>query len=86
MKKIKLHERQKLQDLAKQVAELSSTEKNAQRLQHWKDHNSLKKTRPPVYLRLNCWKKLFLKVNIFSKMAFYGASSIASELLFFLAS
>ncbi len=58
MEKIKFNNRQKLQDLAKQVADLSSTEKNAQRLQLWKDHNSLKKTRPPVYLRLNCWDEI----------------------------
>jgi hypothetical protein len=37
-----------VQDLAKRVYEISQTQEMAEKIQLWKDHNSLKKTRPPV--------------------------------------
>ena len=37
-----------VRDLAKRVYEISQTTEMTEKIQLWKDHNSLKKTRPPV--------------------------------------
>lgn len=47
-----------LRELAGQVCELSLQESNLKNRQLWVTHNSLKKVKPPVYVRLNCWHEV----------------------------
>ena len=48
-----------LRDLAKQVAEICGMEKQEQRRELWRKHNSLEKTKPPVVCRpVGAWREL----------------------------
>lgn len=54
-----------LRDLAKQVAEIAKREKQNQRRELWRKHNSLIKTRPPVLISANAaWQEIFPNTNL----------------------
>jgi len=52
------HQTDQLRRLAAQVAELSRTPRNLEARQLWSDQNGLVKTRPPVYVTINCWEEV----------------------------
>lgn len=48
-----------LRDLAKQVAEIAAKDIQDQRRDLWRRHNSLQRTRPPIYVRWSaCWQEV----------------------------
>ena len=48
-----------LRDLAKQVAEIADKEIQDERRDLWRRHNSLQRTRPPIYVRwFACWQEV----------------------------
>ena len=47
-----------LRDLAEQYMTVCSTERNASRRELWRTHNSLKPSRPPIYMRAFAWSEM----------------------------
>lgn len=52
------HDRKLLRDLAKQYVEICAQPVQDDRRALWRQHNSLKKTRPPIYVRAFAWKEM----------------------------
>lgn len=55
---MKDHDKTILRDLAKQYAELPAQPVQDERRALWRQHNSLKKTRPLIYVRAFAWKEM----------------------------
>jgi len=56
-----------LRKLAEKVSELSRSPENLTARRLWISHNSLEKTRSPVYVRINCWPELIPEDEIVFK-------------------
>ena len=52
------NDRQILRDLAKQYAAVAAKEVQTQRRDLWRQHNSFKRTRPPIYIRAFAWGEM----------------------------
>lgn len=52
------HDRESLRNLAKQYAEICARPVQDERRALWRRHNSLKQTRPLIYVRAFAWKEM----------------------------
>ena len=53
-----MDERALLRDLARRYAEVAASPVQDQRRDLWRRHNSLKATRPPIYVRACAWSEM----------------------------